>query len=188
MPKSDHKPLSRKDRTILLVVGPCFIVVGFYFLYVLVNDSSRYLAFRSAVEVPIAKIRDYQLVNSRGGGRSIATRSSIYIIYEYDFQGSTFTGSHASIYSGGDNFGSFQTDLAGRISRFINEGKPLNCYVLKRDPGQSVIDRSFRLSRCIAPVLFTLAFLYSGSFVSYYAICGVNTARDQGDRSRRTKA
>jgi hypothetical protein len=88
--------------------------------------------------------------------------------YTYTYNGQTYTGDRASLYSDeNDNIGSFQEDLARRIKHYQSKGELMSVYVNPDDPSQSIISRDFRWGFFAFKFLFGLIFAAVGGGLFY---------------------
>ncbi len=158
---------------IALAVGIVFGSVGLVMLLALViPENLRYLQFRDAVPVPVTEILHAELdwTDNMDRSTSGAPSTKVLVEYKYVFDGLEYVGSSPSIYLGGDNLGSFQSDLFERIKRFRRDGVPLTCYVLETDPARSVLDRSLRKGRGLLAIFLSLIFVAVGGFLTGYTL------------------
>ena len=67
-----------------------------------------------------------------------------YASYSYRYGAQTYTGDRVGLAGGGDNIGSYQTDIGNRLSRMHSRGESITVWVDPDAPAQSIIDRSIR--------------------------------------------
>ncbi len=67
-----------------------------------------------------------------------------YARYSYSYRGRAYTGDRVGLAGGGDNIGSYQTDIGNRLSRMHARGEPITVWVDPGAPAESIIDRSIR--------------------------------------------
>lgn len=77
--------------------------------------------------------------NSSDGSTSQATAR-----YRYEYAGKQYESDRVALYSGSDNLGSFQEDLAHKLERSFKAEKPWTAFVNPNDPAEAVLDRSLR--------------------------------------------
>jgi hypothetical protein len=67
-----------------------------------------------------------------------------YASYSYRYGGQTYTGDRVGLTGGGDNIGSYQTDIGNRLSRMHSRGESITVWVNPDAPAVSIIDRNIR--------------------------------------------
>ena len=77
--------------------------------------------------------------NSSDGSTSQATAR-----YRYEYAGKQYESDRVALYSGSDNLGSFQEDLAKKLERKFKAEEPWTAFVNPDDPAEAVLDRSLR--------------------------------------------
>ncbi len=67
-----------------------------------------------------------------------------YARYSYRWDGQAYVGDRVGLAGGGDNIGSYQTDIGNRLSGMHSRGEPVTVWVDPGAPTESIIDRSIR--------------------------------------------
>ncbi|WP_198000521.1 DUF3592 domain-containing protein [Gimesia alba] len=147
-----------------ILISPIVILVGLYFFtFHFLADLQSFYKFKDSAPTPVSRVLHVELVVEEGGEDST---EKVVVKYEYKYKGKIYTGDRASIYRGGDNFGSFQRDLYQKVKLFQqNKGGQLACYVNPQNPAESVLDNSFRLSRFLVVLVFSLVPLGMGLYI-----------------------
>jgi hypothetical protein len=130
-----------------------FAIVGGVMLYFLsVKPIARTLAAESWVETPCrvlrAEVRDH---DSDDG-----TTYSVYILYEYEFDGRTYKSDRYDFMAGSS---SGYKDKARVVQAYLSAERPV-CYVNPQNPSEAVLKRGFHAKLLLA--LFPLPFLLVG--------------------------
>ena len=160
-PEDVYRP---RNFYIGICVALLFLAVGVYFFFFhFLPETQRYIAFKQAIEVPVTLVHNVDLDCDEDA-------CNVEVQYQYNFEGTRYVSKFASIYRTGDNFGSFQQNLYARIKDFKENEGGLNCFVHRDAPGEAVIDRSFRWSRCAVTILFFSAFGGIGCYLIIYML------------------
>ncbi len=164
---------SRKRRYALVGFFGLFGVVGLVTLYWLgIKPIAKTLDARSWIETPCKVLR----ANVRSHEGDDSTTYSVYILYEYEFNGQTYRNDRYD-FVGGSSSG--RQGKARVVERYRSDPNPV-CYVNPSNPGEAVLKRGFHAKLLLA--LFPLPFLLVGLGGVYYTLWG-KKRRDFRDAS-----
>ncbi len=99
--------------------------------------------------------------------------------YEYEWQGTRFTGDRVSHHFGSDNVGSFHEDAYAKLSRHRSSGEPFTCFVNPDDPSESILYRRLRWGLFALMALFSTLFTGAGVGIVILGIYSVRKTEAQ---------
>ena len=73
-----------------------------------------------------------------------STTYTAFATYTYTHYGQTYRGHRVSLFSGGDNIGSYQQDLGQRLRSAHERGDAITVWMNPDEPSESVVDRTIR--------------------------------------------
>ncbi|OHB63016.1 MAG: hypothetical protein A2Y77_10725 [Planctomycetes bacterium RBG_13_62_9] len=132
-----------------------------------VRPIARTLDARSWVPTPCRVLR----AEVRSHDSDDGTTYSVYILYQYEFDGRTYPPSDRYDFMGGSSSG--YKSKARIVAQYESAANPI-CYVNPRDPSQAVLKRGFHAKLLLA--LFPLPFLLIGLLGIVHTIRGKSVA------------
>lgn len=142
------KEHSEYRTTVTLVMGVLFLLAAAILLGNLGYRSVLVIRFRDAIEVP-AIVREVRLSSSGKSQRVVAK-------YEYQCNGQRYEADRVALFS----------ESAGTYHRLLNAkeaNRPVACFVDRRNPGLSTLDRGWRVLDMLAFAGFGGVFGYVGA-------------------------
>ncbi len=151
---NDRVAAKRRGRIGIYVFLSIFFIAGTgVFIFSSVVPAIRWLEAQGWQSVPVT-IESLKLNAHRGDD---STTYSVSARYSYQWLGQSFHSEGVSLYSGSDNVGSFWQDLEGRL-RYERRRGQSHAWVNPDNPGESVLDRSYRFGQFMFGLLFMVMF------------------------------
>ena len=160
----------RRGLGCLILFALPFTTGGLFVAFIAARSLVGWIEIRDWVPTP-ARITHADLEVSHGDD---STTYKTVARYEYEWQGTRFTGDRVSLHSGSDNVGSFHEDAYDELSRHRSSGEPFICFVNPADPSESILYRRLRWGLFALMVLFST--LFTGAGVGL-VIVGIWSAR-----------
>ena len=92
--------------------------------------------------------------------------------YTYDYRGRDYNSDRVTISNAGDNIGSFQQDLARRLIRAREAGRPVPVWINPADPREAVLNRDFRWGVLALSLGLGVAFTGVGGSLAWFGLRG----------------
>ena len=132
--------MTLKGRLVTTLFALPFFAVGVWMLWSI--SHMFYDAWRANNWQPVqARLEAAGYETHRGDD---STTYEAFARYTYTHYGQTYRGERVSLFSGGDNIGSYQQDLGQRLRRAYDNGEPITVWMNPDDPSESVVDRTIR--------------------------------------------
>lgn len=136
----------------LAVFAVPFAAIGTFMAYLTINTIVQSVNMSAWPQVP-AELKSVELKGSSGKSKTAWVAAE----YTYEFQGKSYTGSKASLYSA-DNVGSFHEDLYHELNDAKSKGESIAVHVNPDDPAQSIIRPDLRWGMLSFYMVFVIAF------------------------------
>lgn len=108
-----------------------------------------------------ASVISAEVVTTAGtGARGRSTSTTLNVVYQYDWEGETVTGSQVSPFDAIECFASHKKKLAARLREAKSSRSTVLCYVNAGDPPKAYIDLEFRWLSTL--IMIAIGVLFSG--------------------------
>lgn len=134
--------MTMKGRLVATLFALPFFAVGVWMLWSI--SHMFFDAARASGWQPVEARLETAGYETHHGDDS--TTYEAFATYTYTHYGQTYRGQRVTLFSGGDNIGSYQQDLGSRLRRAHRNGETITVWMNPDDPSESVIDRSIRWS------------------------------------------
>lgn len=142
----------------LILFALPFALAGVFVGSLAVRSLATWYEARDWVETP-ARILQADLEVHQG---SDSTTYEVTALYEYEWQGRTYSSERVGLSSGSDNVGSFHQDRHAELSRHQSSGEPFRCFVDPDDPEEALLFREMRWGLFALMGVFALLFTGAG--------------------------
>tara|TARA_B100000683_G_C12114508_1_gene400834 strand:- start:43 stop:564 length:522 start_codon:yes stop_codon:yes gene_type:complete len=146
-----------KTRIIIaIILIPLGVFFGYYFIFI---ETKEYLKFKDNISVNVLEIKKLKYLPQIGD-----EPPNLNVVYTYVFNEKTYQSNRYSIYDrADDNFNKHTEKLYKKIKAYKNgKSSELLAYINPNNPGEAVIDISFRWSRFLFPFPFFIIGLFGG--------------------------
>lgn len=103
--------------------------------------------------------------------------------YTYEYRGRDYSSDRVAISGAGDNIGSFQQDLARRLIRAREAGRPVPVWINPADPREAVLNRDLRWGVFALTLGLGLVFTGVGGSLAWFGLRGRAKARSAAANS-----
>jgi hypothetical protein len=138
----------------ILFFGVFFAAGVGFFVFAALPMISTWQAAKTWVQAP-AQLISQRLKTDHGDD---STTYQAMAEYHYQAFGNSYASTRVAVSDGNDNIGSFQQDLARRLSTIASNGGHFMVWVNPDRPSDSLIDRSLRIPLLLFYSIFLLAF------------------------------
>lgn len=107
-----------------------------------------------------------------------STTYRVRAVYQYNYNGDTYTSDRVASGFGSDNIGSFHQDKYAELRRYREAGRPFRCFVNPEDPSEALLYRELRWGMLAFEVVFALAFGIVGYGLMIAAVYGSHVVKE----------
>lgn len=132
--------MTLKGRLFTTLFALPFFAVGVWMLWSI--SHMFFDAWRASDWQPVQARLEAAGYETHRGDDSTTYRA--FATYTYTHYGQAYRGDRVSLFSGGDNIGSYQQELGQRLRRAHERGEPITVWMNPDDPSESVVDRTIR--------------------------------------------
>jgi hypothetical protein len=148
----------RRGLGCLILFALPFAAGGLFVAFLAARSLVGWIEMRDWIPTPARIIH----TDLEVGNGSDSTTYKVVARYEYEWQGTRFTGDRVSLHSGSDNVGSFHQNAYRELSNHRSSGEPFICFVNPGDPSESILYRNPRWGLLAFMVLFSTLFTGAG--------------------------
>jgi len=173
--QAGKKP-SRRVMIFLFLFALPFAGAGTFVGYLAGSMLTTWGRAQSWQEVP-ASILSAELDVNYGDNTTYRVRA----VYEYHYQGRTFTSDRVASGVGADNVGSFHQDKYAELRSYLDSGRRFRCFVNPDDPAESLLYRELRWGMLGLQTIFALIFCGVGYGLIVAAVYGGRLVKEAAE-------